>query len=870
MIGRERAGAGTCLIRQALVRAAAFCAWLSAVAIVGFAYGLRATFASGGEVQGDMKTQLVTRVLDRNETYTIELGGTADETNCGYPVCGYNFPRPQLRAQPNIMVRIENIGESDIVNPRLIVNGRRRTYDLRTFASDLVSDCDTLAEKSKKFFWWYIHQRVHSNNGSPENSQALIVLNSLGYMICGNNVHVMYQLWRRACMPGKKGYYKLGTRPTEGDWRGTDLGAHYTAEYFYDGRWRMLDGNVAVYYLLRDNRTIASREQLHHDHDLIRRAHFGTLTNVVTPLYAEKIVGLYRRDLLGMYPPMQNVIETWDLTLRPGESIEYRWDNRGLYDRGRHVEKEIIDLVTGNGYWRYRPDLSKDFVRRAAAFKKNIAWPSDEVPAVTARDPQKPFQVGWRFHCPYYFVGGRVRIETTGPRNSTVAVQVRFGKKPKGWQDAGLLRGGGGGTFSLDKFFESVAVHCHDIDVRLTGSGGAQLVGFEFEGDIQLALRSLPALTVGQNRIEYFDSTEGDKKVRITRQFRPIDRGRPPRPPARPIYPSDGGTADGLTFTFRWPEAKDRGGRRIIDYHFQLSDDPKFRWRLSSNFDRLTSLVEPAREGSLNEYRIPHDGLLNPRTKYYWRVRAMNDRGMWSDWSPTWSFTPTGPGVCTDLDACVDEHSGELVLTWSDAKVGTRPVTYEVHGSDYQGLTASHEPAKRLKRWAIHHNLASGKPKVVEEPEWMTIPATLIARTRQRQYRIAPGEKWHAFYRVVPIDRAGRRGGASDYVRPARPYINAPRELHVRGLTVDLPLAHVRSAGHLVHTQTPNTNLYLIGEADELTFRKVRGPGWLKVDKQTGRLTGTAPNRGKYRVEVKVTDQDKRTHTKALYLLIED
>jgi len=812
-----------------------------------------------------MKKQTVTKVLAENDRYTIELAGKADETNCGYPVCGYHYPKPELQAQPNISVRIENTGQTDIVNPRLVVNNRRRYYDLSTVAAGVVDPEDRLAEKSKTFFWWYIHQRVHANNQSPENSQALIAFNTLGYMLCGNNVHVMYQLWREACMPEKQGYYKLGAEPTDGDWRGTDLGAHFTAEYYYGGRWRMLDGNVAVYYLLRDNQTIANREQLHRDHDLVRRAHYGTLTNVVTPLSREKITGLYRRELLGLYPPMEDVIKKWDFTLRPGESIEYRWDHRGLYDRGDEISKTIRDLVTGNGYWRYRPDLSASAAREGIANATNLQWPDKTGEGLSAKAPDRPFKVAWTFHCPYYFLGGRVRVRTSGPEQAKLTVQARFQRIHKGWQDVDTTQGPGSWELPLDRFFVE-GLHCHDIELRLIGEGDVRVTGFELEADIQLAKRSLPMLTVGQNVVEYFDETPGDKQVRITHEFSPIDRGRAPEAPARPTSPPDQGRSDGLTFAFEWPQAKPGGGEEIIDYHFQLSDDKRFRWRLSSNFDRLTSLAGP--EGVLNAYQIPHDGLLNPDQRYYWRLRAMNDKGMWSDWSPTWSFVARGPGVVRDLTAEVDEDSGDLVLHWSDAEAGTRPVAYEIHGSDERGFTASHEPVRRLKRWAIHHNLESGEPRKVEDPVWTTFPPTFQAQTTEREFRLPAGEKWYAFWRVVPVDRDGHRGGPSDFVSPPRPYLDIPAEIGVDGAEIDLPLPYVRSNGHLIHKQTPNTNLYVIGEGDQLSFRKVRGPAWLKVDEATGRLTGTTPGPGRYEFEIEVRRQDKKTHRRTCVLVV--
>ncbi len=43
------------------------------------------------------------------------------------------------------------------------------------------------------------------------------------------------------------------------------------------------------------------------------------------------------------------------------------------------------------------------------------------------------------------------------------------------------------------------------------------------------------------------------------------------------------------------------------------------------------------------QYSLPYTGLLTPDKRYYWRVRAKDAKGVWGQWSKTWSFTPRGP-----------------------------------------------------------------------------------------------------------------------------------------------------------------------------------------------------------------------------------
>ena len=45
---------------------------------------------------------------------------------------------------------------------------------------------------------------------------------------------------------------------------------HCVTQCYFDGRWNLFDGDMHSMYLLRDNRTVASEQDLVRDHDLIR------------------------------------------------------------------------------------------------------------------------------------------------------------------------------------------------------------------------------------------------------------------------------------------------------------------------------------------------------------------------------------------------------------------------------------------------------------------------------------------------------------------------------------------------------------------------------------------------------------------------
>ena len=155
--------------------------------------------------------------------------------------------------------------------------------------------------------------------------------------------------------------------------------------------------------------------------------------------------------------------------------------------------------------------------------------------------------------------------------------------------------------------------------------------------------------------------------------------------PAEALAPADGGVVDGTQVEFAWSESSDPDGDAIVDYHFELSADPRMRWPLSSNFEKLVSLT-PSRGQA--RWTAPGAGLLNPDTTYYWRVRALDASGVWGPWSRTFRFRIQAPGVPLDVALAPDQEGG-FTLVWRANPRGRRPAAYKVYGSDEKGFSVS-------------------------------------------------------------------------------------------------------------------------------------------------------------------------------------
>jgi hypothetical protein len=117
-----------------------------------------------------------------------------------------------------------------------------------------------------------------------------------------------------------------------------------------------------------------------------------------------------------------------------------------------------------------------------------------------------------------------------------------------------------------------------------------------------------------------------------------------------------------------------------------------------------------------------------------------------------------------------------------------------------------------------------------------------------------------AFYRVVAVDAAGKRSGPSDYVAAPRPLIfSRPWKKTKIGKEFHDEVWTLRSLGDLRMRFVDGKETTNFWDVEQPRFRIERGPAWLKIDKQTGQLSGTPDTVGKTDVTIAVTlERDNR------------
>jgi len=754
----------------------------------------------------DVPRRHVEQITAAPHRYTIRQGGSMDGLNCRSPMgVGMNVEGALEQTwESNRLVRMENVGETDVVNPWLS-NGRNlfRTVDEIVNAAIRPG----MTDREKAMAIWFLDCQYHYHFSHQETSDPVKVFNVYGYYTCGANATHLAGLWRQA---------GLKVAPSAGT-----IG-HTTARVFFDGRWHYLDGDQHGFFLLRDNRTVADDQDLVRDHDLIKRAHtMGILLGDYRRLDESFAAAFAHEGVVSGHRDCRHGT-TMNMTLRPGEAIVWRWGHLSPPKLNGRSKANYPDTIC-NGLWEYRPDLSRDLWRKGALSAEHVISGPDGLRAVEG----KQASIVWAMQTPYVIVGGRLEVAGSG-------AEFALSFDDRSWQKVE-------GT-SLDSFFPPTGRPRYSYRLRCRLSGAARLRRLAIINDLQMAPLTLPAMCVGDNTFTYTDETEGKRSVRITHEWVERSASRPPAAPPAPISPPDGGETDGTDIVFRWQEPADPDGDGIVDYHFMLSDRPDMAWPLSTNFYRLISRTK---DKGRAQYTLRYTGLLTPNTKYYWRVRAKDEKGVWGPWSKTWSFTARGPAHPLDVTVEYDRATRRGVLKWRPNPVGRSAVRYRVYGSDEKGFSVSDEP----------YPVVVGATKELKSP----FPANFIAETTEtRLVVLGPGvhspRANKTYYRVVAVDARGKRSGPSDYATAPRPVIYTEPVTTARvGQPYRYQVRATRSLGDLRNRVVNGKLTASFWDIEHPVYALERRPAWLKIDEATGLLSGTPDRPGTVEVAVSVT-----------------
>jgi Transglutaminase-like superfamily len=601
--------------------------------------------------------------------YHIQMDGTLDAFNTVYyPETYGKSHREASRFEPNKYVIIENKGNVDILNPRIVVNGRRNWFSADDIFSGILRNDMTDAEKAMAIFKFSSSHEVqcHENNRRigpffPDDgyqpNDAAIRYEKKDYTRYDKSNPSRNDFKERA-NPVKAAncYYCSGCQYSAANFvvlcRHAGLAAramwmcpmdkyeiHCVAEVWYEGDWHLFDPERRSFYLNKDNMTLASYWEIHNNPSLAARTHDCGFASSGKDTHAPEYEKYYPPSVL---PVEKDWLSTITMTLRPGEKFIWRWDNVAKFrigDNPRNKGYQPYRLANGNMI--YQPDLMNTVSRKGMLSELNIktVYEDGGTPSVHTDIPNEISFVIYKVKSAYPVVGGIIGGKFyRKTKDDSCRLYVSIGNRD--WVQ--VWSADETGNFEhyvpIDDIINpgpNPARYEYYIKYEFQSNNSSTDVGIDdiyIESYVQMSNAGLPSLSIGKNDIVYKDDTKNPHAVRITHGWQENAENKPPLPPAGPLTPTDSaGIKLNSLQRLKWEGAIDPDRQEVVDYHIQVSPRPDMLYPVSPNFDRILFSGKP-------EWDLPQ-GWLIPGKTYYWRVRANDKWGAWSQWSRVWSFT---------------------------------------------------------------------------------------------------------------------------------------------------------------------------------------------------------------------------------------
>ncbi|MBN2295289.1 MAG: hypothetical protein JXM70_22855 [Pirellulales bacterium] len=590
------------------------------------------------KVDTDSKTATKLVESERAE-YQIQVDGKLDGFNTArYVNLDGNHIMETAGFQPNVELKIENVGRQDVVNPRIVINDRHDWFSIESLVEEIVEPGMTDREKAlavyqvfRDNFYHYNCPELYYEHGVKKGD----VYDPIKHLNCYENT---------GCGPMAIGIATICSHVGLKS-RVINFGSsHWISEVFYDDAWHIMDADRKAFYLSRDNRRLVSTPDVVADKTLITRTHHQGFASPDDSKYDTSRAVCYVQYKRNTGTPFEAAEgHTMAITLRPGESIIRRWDNIGKYhDNWRHVKDPPPQF--SNGKIIYEPDLSKPYALEGTEENFNVAtYAADgKRPYVHAAKGHRGSGLIYRVRSPYCIMGGRIQVRYSCKRGGGTDMKVSVSREGRNWINLWHSRRDGGleCDVSIDDFIgtrKMNAIYEYFVKVDFLAFNKPASVGIDFlrfETDVEMSIPSLPTLRVGSNKVVYRDDTNGPRRVKITHRWKESSANTPPSAPKSQRFPEEGSSTASLSPVLKWLPAVDPDGDPTADYHVEIRDRPDMSLTVAPDLERLTFSGKP-------EWHV-RKGWLIPGKRYYWHVRAKDKRGAWSGWSPTWNFVAGG------------------------------------------------------------------------------------------------------------------------------------------------------------------------------------------------------------------------------------
>ena len=268
-------------------------------------------------------------------------------------------------------------------------------------------------------------------------------------------------------------------------------GTHHQFEQaFYGGSWRLFDLSPRVYWLDRDNATVASRRAIEEDPYLkIRQG--GNVCAWLRGRRGRATFGTAERP------------HRMDFALRPGERVSFCWHNEGRWFEltGNRAPLPLAKIPPcfGNGAILYEPVAEGE----AAAFDNMaIEAPPNALPTLRARDPAREASLTYRVSCPYILSDLRVSGAYGASQPGAIRLLLSF-DEGKTWSEV-WRNPQGNGVMNADLRERVSARYAYWLKIAFAPGEGTRLASPRVRTTFVASPLALPGkLRLGENRVQF-------------------------------------------------------------------------------------------------------------------------------------------------------------------------------------------------------------------------------------------------------------------------------------------------------------------------------------------------------------------------------
>jgi len=614
----------------------------------------------------------------------VNVDGYLDGNNTSFKI-GYGAYKYYLPLyEPLVRMRITNSSNHILENISIVTSEKQNMYNVDTIANIIFKSKLTDLEKlftiynylQNQYFYFYTPEY----EGNQEVSDLIKFLGVYGYGHCGTFTSAFDWLAYK-CNLNTKIWILAG-------------GGHAVNEVKINDKNIIIDSDNGGYYLNYNNKTLASYSEIFYDSYLYKRTkHFGPLSiyNIEYnyQFYGNWIYWHWDNYTLDTYP-FSSINHSLNFNLRPNESISFNNTNDVLF---HHILIDGYYPIAGQAKETIRNgnfELVSNFLNTKSELLfhdySNIKMYKEKSSSPNLHsENNSPSYFIIEISSPFVFVNAKINFSV---QNITLndSLKISFSKDLVHWKEKWKTSKSGTYSDSLDLYTDIAplyekATYKYYLRFDLFPNDSSAACGFDsinIKSIFQVSKHFMPKLFSGENIIKYSDATiTPHSNINIELQWNEYFFNTPPEDITEPVFPQDNTQVDSLHFTFKWNTPNDLENDAIVDYHFQLSDRPDMLYVLAPNFDQYLYEIN----NTANSFYKPEvDGFLNPGQTYYWRVRSLDSRGAWSEWSPTFSFTPHGPAQPVNFSFYVSNK--DTLVSCLPNKSGNVPLSYEFHTSN--------------------------------------------------------------------------------------------------------------------------------------------------------------------------------------------